>query len=139
MNNDFLAQTPYKKKLCNNFLKGNCPAGSDCTFAHGLRELRSFENQIYKSQLCTAFEQGGICQMGNDCLLAHGETEIRTDDIMPSIAEHHDTLKEPMSSRLVGNTSSKNIPEIKKGTYKVSSLLMFIRKFLHSDCFFFSI
>ena len=71
----------YKTTLCAHHKKGSCELSVNCNFAHGNRELRSFENPLYKAQLCTAYEQGGVCQMGTDCLFAHGEDELRSDDI----------------------------------------------------------
>lgn len=30
----------YKKKLCRNYLNGNCPFGINCLYAHGEKELK---------------------------------------------------------------------------------------------------
>ena len=53
----------YKSELCPTFESSrSCPDGSECAFAHGLKELRSTENPLYKTQICTAYEQEGRCR-----------------------------------------------------------------------------
>lgn len=112
----------YKTTLCMHYMKGKCDLGVNCSLAHGNRELRSFENPLYKAQLCTAYEQGGVCQMGTDCLFAHGEDELRSDDID--------------ISNQAGNANVENIKpntngEDKRGGFK-SALCMHFAK--HGSC-----
>merc|ERR1719414_88143 len=115
----------YKRVLCVHFKKqGSCDMGGNCNFAHGNRELRSFENPLFKAQLCTAFEQGGICQMGTDCMFAHGEEELRSDDIIvPNVVER------PVTS--VSKVLPRSSKPAKDNLYKSTLCIHYSR---HGSC-----
>lgn len=74
-------QARYKVELCRFFAQGACDKGAQCSFAHGLLELRTQSEEQhsgrYKMDLCKYFAQG-ICDMGADCTFAHGIHELRT-------------------------------------------------------------
>lgn len=63
----------HKTSLCRLFAGGECPRGSNCTFAHGQEELRTTQ-EFYKTRLCD-FHLRGHCRHKN-CRHAHGEAEL---------------------------------------------------------------
>eukprot|EP00747_Dinoflagellata_sp_TGD_P092819 gnl/TRDRNA2_/TRDRNA2_165539_c0_seq1.p1 gnl/TRDRNA2_/TRDRNA2_165539_c0~~gnl/TRDRNA2_/TRDRNA2_165539_c0_seq1.p1 ORF type:complete len:277 (+),score=37.39 gnl/TRDRNA2_/TRDRNA2_165539_c0_seq1:96-833(+) len=87
----------YKTQMCKFFKQsGTCDRGSNCTYAHGAHELKSFYlgGQIStsswnkassrsasaasgkKSELCKFFQQTGRCSNGAACKKAHGTREL---------------------------------------------------------------
>lgn len=76
----------YKKtKLCDFWLKGRCPEGDKCSFAHGDEDLGtdrlpdSIVKQKTKSDKpCHEFQQG-VCTRGDDCRFSHVEAEMCAD------------------------------------------------------------
>ncbi|KAF3335697.1 Zinc finger CCCH domain-containing protein 39 [Carex littledalei] len=63
----------FKTKLCNNFTnKGSCGYGDECTFAHGMEDLRSsWEARI---RVCKMHMRSGKCTYGANCSYLHVET-----------------------------------------------------------------
>lgn len=120
----------YKTTLCAHHKKGTCELGVNCNFAHGNRELRSFENPLYKAQLCTAYEQGGVCQMGTDCLFAHGEDELRSDDI-PVISNGNGVSAEHVNGHNGTAVIAVKDAKEKKEVFKSALCIHFAK---HSSC-----
>lgn len=58
------------------FDKGLCKKETNCTFAHGDKELRGLPN-FKKTRLCIPFKNGTCPKASSDCKYAHGEGEIR--------------------------------------------------------------
>ena len=71
----FLEKIKRKKKteLCKNYeLYKDCYYGDNCSFAHGLEELR--DNIIlpsYKTKLCKSFIENKTCNFGTRCSYQH--------------------------------------------------------------------
>lgn len=62
-----------KTQLCEAFAEGKCD-DPNCTFAHGLEELRLSPN--YKNKLCKWYGKGK-CRNGDECGFAHGVDQLR--------------------------------------------------------------
>ena len=88
------ANPKYKTTLCKHFdTPQGCSYGEKCQFAHGNRELRSFNAQMmpsmnnlsksqnsilnYKIVKCKNFEKDGTCKYGQHCTFAHGDKDLR--------------------------------------------------------------
>lgn len=71
----FLEKIKRKKKteLCKNYeFYKDCYYGDNCSFAHGIEELR--ENIIlpsYKTKLCKSFVENNTCNFGVRCSYQH--------------------------------------------------------------------
>jgi len=72
----FLHSQLHKTKFCQYYLKGSCPYGVSCVFAHSCAELQAAPD-LWKTRLCTTYANSGTC---NDpsCSFAHGEDELRS-------------------------------------------------------------
>jgi len=73
--------------------------GDACNFAHEERGLQAKPN-LFRSQLCFAFQRNGVCREGAKCKYAHGTEQLRTYaggeekcDIFNS-AKHSDSTKQ---------------------------------------------
>ena len=71
----FLAKIKRKKKteLCKNYeLYHDCYYKNECSFAHGLEELRENINfPSYKTKLCKSFQENKVCNFGIRCTYRH--------------------------------------------------------------------
>ncbi|XP_072965695.1 zinc finger CCCH domain-containing protein 56-like isoform X2 [Typha angustifolia] len=82
----------FKTKLCQKFISGSCHFGSNCSFAHGDKELRrpppnwqrivaeeqgrsSDQQRMPKGGICRMFYYDGICTYGDKCIYLHVERE----------------------------------------------------------------
>jgi len=71
----FFEKIKRKKKteLCKNYeLYHDCYFKDECSFAHGIEELR--ENIIlpsYKTKLCKSFHENKVCNFGIRCTYSH--------------------------------------------------------------------
>lgn len=65
----------YKTELCESFtLKGSCPYGSKCQFAHGLGELKVKKScKNFRTKPCVNWEKLGYCPYGRRCCFKHGD------------------------------------------------------------------
>ncbi|EJS42725.1 tis11p [Saccharomyces arboricola H-6] len=73
-----LQETPkqlYKTELCESFtLKGTCPYGTKCQFAHGLNELKVKKScKNFRTKPCLNWEKLGYCPYGRRCCFKHGD------------------------------------------------------------------
>lgn len=60
-------QQKFKTEMCKNFqLQGYCRWGSNCSYAHGLDELRAKThlNTNFRSKICKLFHRQGGCPYG---------------------------------------------------------------------------
>jgi CCCH zinc finger protein C3H-4 len=66
----------YKNLLCRYFDSGFCPQGSNCTFAHGLEELRPPRTLTSNDSNipCRTFSAGKTCLYGTNCRFSHSES-----------------------------------------------------------------
>ena len=71
----FFEKIKRKKKteLCNNYeMFHDCYYKNECSFAHGIEELRENFNEIpSKIQKCISFEKKGFCPFGIRCNYIH--------------------------------------------------------------------
>jgi len=73
----------YKSELCKTFeLKGLCPYGNLCRFAHGKDDLipenkEAAFNGKYKIKLCNSFTKNGYCNYGSRCNFKHEKREMK--------------------------------------------------------------
>ena len=68
----------YKTEFCEEYKKGRCNYGDDCSFAHSRQELRSRKDPYgHKTQLCENFSRDGRCSYGKKCNFAHGAEELK--------------------------------------------------------------
>mmetsp|Transcript_26920 Transcript_26920/g.77564 ORF Transcript_26920/g.77564 Transcript_26920/m.77564 type:complete len:491 (-) Transcript_26920:381-1853(-) len=58
--------------MCMPYTEGLCKKGTDCPFAHSLRELQPGG---FKPRLCPSYQQGK-CPRGTVCMFAHGAKEL---------------------------------------------------------------
>ncbi|CAI4047540.1 hypothetical protein SUVZ_12G1860 [Saccharomyces uvarum] len=65
----------YKTELCESFtLKGTCPYGNKCQFAHGLNELKVKKScKNFRTKPCMNWEKLGYCPYGRRCCFKHGD------------------------------------------------------------------
>jgi len=66
-----------KTKMCKFFAAGTCAKGEACGFAHGYTDLQN-RPDLWKTQLCMAFERNGRCFDSANCKYAHGLEELRS-------------------------------------------------------------
>ncbi|CAJ0583081.1 unnamed protein product, partial [Mesorhabditis spiculigera] len=69
-------QAAFKTSLCREFLHGHCSYGQNCTYAHGVQELRDpnerqQKHPKYKSMPCNKFSESGWCRYGTRCQFEH--------------------------------------------------------------------
>lgn len=69
-----------------------CPYGSDCSYAHSIKELQplgwegdtpllsSSVGDVYKTRMCQQSLQGEVCPYGMACLYAHSRKELQTPE-----------------------------------------------------------
>lgn len=73
--NYFFAKIKRKRKteLCKNFeLYNDCFFKDECSFAHGIEELRKFSlNDKYKDIPCFGYVQSSFCPFGLRCNYQH--------------------------------------------------------------------
>ena len=64
----------YKTEMCEPYKKGLCTFGTDCQFAHGIRELRPVKlHNKYKTVKCRNYESKRFCEHGNNCAFIHDD------------------------------------------------------------------
>ena len=71
----------FKTELCCFYTKnGWCRHGNNCSFAHGLRELRCHtEHPNYKTRTCKSFQTKGFCPYGFRCKFIHPVREYTSE------------------------------------------------------------
>ena len=71
----FFEKIKRKKKteLCKNYeLYHDCYFKDECSFAHGIEELReNFIFPSYKTKLCKSFHENKVCNFGIRCTYSH--------------------------------------------------------------------
>lgn len=72
-----------KTKMCKYFLQGSCKRGLECHFAHDLGNIKARPN-LFRTNLCMAFERSGRCKHGDNCKYAHGRDQLQ---VMPLVEE----------------------------------------------------
>jgi len=65
----------HRTRLCTYFLRGDCPYGARCAYAHTSTEIESAPD-FRKTRLCKAFQEGE-CK-NPKCDFAHGLVELRS-------------------------------------------------------------
>eukprot|EP00923_Selenidium_pygospionis_P037947 GHVN01066394.1.p1 GENE.GHVN01066394.1~~GHVN01066394.1.p1 ORF type:complete len:833 (+),score=97.34 GHVN01066394.1:3703-6201(+) len=68
----------YKTTMCAFFAQGKCTRGDSCVYAHADLELRG-KPDLFKTQLCRAWQRKGSCERSTNCNFAHGEQELRSN------------------------------------------------------------
>jgi hypothetical protein len=66
-----------KTKMCQFFVVGTCAKGEACGFAHGYADLQN-RPDLWKTQLCMAFQRNGRCFDSANCKYAHGLEELQS-------------------------------------------------------------
>ena len=68
-----------KTELCKNWeVYHDCFYKNECSFAHGIEELRQNFNSIgYKTRLCKVFNEKSVCNFGQRCNYRHVIKEER--------------------------------------------------------------
>mmetsp|Transcript_130100 Transcript_130100/g.250761 ORF Transcript_130100/g.250761 Transcript_130100/m.250761 type:complete len:358 (-) Transcript_130100:51-1124(-) len=66
-----------KTQLCRFFSNNQCTRGQECSFAHGMEELRTFPN-LTKTALCKAWQSNQCSLTSEQCQFAHGLDELRS-------------------------------------------------------------
>lgn len=77
--NSLIKDSLKKTTMCDFYRQGKCNRGDGCVYAHSETELRP-KPDLYKTQLCRAWQKKGSCERGEKCTFAHGESEIRRTD-----------------------------------------------------------
>lgn len=71
----FFAKIKRKKKteLCKNYeFFHDCYYKDECSFAHGIDELReNINSSSYKTKMCKSFQENGFCNFGIRCSYRH--------------------------------------------------------------------
>lgn len=81
--------------MCEEYEKNNTCTNENCSFAHGIHDLRHTDD-FYKTSLCFNFTKGkfhyikksffsyiciikteGKCENGDKCRYAHGDSELK--------------------------------------------------------------
>lgn len=84
--NGALGSVCMKTRLCCFYIKGSCPRGRKCKFAHGEEELQSAPD-LTRTKMCPAMLRSGVCRRGTSCRFAHTESELRPiEEVMPEPA-----------------------------------------------------
>ena len=66
-------KTKKKTELCKNYeLYHDCYYKDECSFAHGVDELReNINSSSYKTKMCKSFEKNFVCNFGIRCSYRH--------------------------------------------------------------------
>jgi hypothetical protein len=66
-------RTKKKTELCKNWeLYNDCYFKDECSFAHGIEELRTSNNLCgYKTKICKSFTEKSYCSFGQRCTYKH--------------------------------------------------------------------
>ena len=73
------ANQQRKTALCKYFLKGVCRNGGECSYAHGIDDLKEKPN-LHKTSWCTEYLRTGRCpalDRGVECNFCHEQAEFR--------------------------------------------------------------
>mmetsp|Transcript_10658 Transcript_10658/g.24312 ORF Transcript_10658/g.24312 Transcript_10658/m.24312 type:complete len:490 (-) Transcript_10658:177-1646(-) len=133
----------FKTVICKFWENNMCAKGANCTFAHGLEELRRYTNaaslnnglmassplkmERFKTKLCLFHMQGRCCK-GPSCPYAHGLQELRPfssaspnqlDCFPPSMLTPEMLMN---NSMFAGNQMKPNIPFGNGGNMQEQSL-----------------
>lgn len=96
----------FKTAICINFkMKGICPYGDLCQFAHGIEELRLRDPNKYKTKHCPNYWIAGYCPYGPRCIFIHQEKENRKSGEASSIAKKR--APSPSHKPMKSNSESK--------------------------------
>jgi len=87
----------HKTELCRHFARGHCQLGPDCSFAHGLHELRAPGGEpppapaapppppsVPAGEVCRDFARGR-CSFGADCRFAHVDLTAAAESSEPAL------------------------------------------------------
>lgn len=69
-------KTFHKTKLCKFYAQGKCFKGAACGYAHQQADLQP-QPDLYRTQICVAFDRWGSCKLGESCPYAHGAEQLR--------------------------------------------------------------
>uniref|UniRef100_M1E095 Zinc finger (CCCH-type) family protein n=1 Tax=Solanum tuberosum TaxID=4113 RepID=M1E095_SOLTU len=116
----------YKTRMCANFLKETCKNGENCTFAHGVedlrvpppnwqdlvrvkdRELNEDKEKMNRIKICKIFYEGEECPYGHKCKFHH-ERPPKFKTNMPK-----DKESSAISIETTGNISDPRMIETSK-------------------------
>ncbi|KAH0709241.1 hypothetical protein KY284_010668 [Solanum tuberosum] len=116
----------YKTHMCANFLKETCKNGENCTFAHGVedlrvpppnwqdlvrlkdRELNEDKEKMNRMKICKIFYDGDECPYGHKCKFHH-ERPPKFKTNMPK-----DRESSAISIETTGNISDPRMIETSK-------------------------
>lgn len=71
-----------KTRLCKFFAVGRCLKGKDCSFAHGVAEIKPLPD-FYRTRLCPQLLRTGSCSNGEACGYAHTDVDLRMSQLQP--------------------------------------------------------
>ena len=103
-----------KCRWCPNLVQeGACAQMESCCYAHSEAELQS-NSVLYKSVLCSIFDETGACEKGKFCLSAHGRHELRQSPPMNQSGNNNSksSLNPPGKSD-VANDAHSSISHLK--------------------------
>lgn len=85
----------FKTRLCNNFTnKGSCGYGDECTFAHGMEDLRNSKTWEGRIRVCKMHMRSGKCTYGANCSYLHVQTAgDQGSSCVTAAAADHDKIK----------------------------------------------
>mmetsp|Transcript_1199 Transcript_1199/g.1866 ORF Transcript_1199/g.1866 Transcript_1199/m.1866 type:complete len:633 (+) Transcript_1199:29-1927(+) len=66
----------FRTRPCKFYIKGKCKRGQQCTFVHVKKEPPP---ELFRTRMCTAFQQTGFCENGDACAFAHTQSELRSN------------------------------------------------------------
>eukprot|EP00933_Yihiella_yeosuensis_P027567 TRINITY_DN2146_c0_g1_i1.p1 TRINITY_DN2146_c0_g1~~TRINITY_DN2146_c0_g1_i1.p1 ORF type:complete len:287 (-),score=44.57 TRINITY_DN2146_c0_g1_i1:455-1315(-) len=112
-NEDF-PEDQYKTVKCKFFELGMCKRGEECTYAHGLSEIRSKPNYTH-TRPCFEFILKGKCANGNQCGFAHFPEQLHKSEsdalYDPPMLMSRTSTKGSASSSSISTTCSIPLPE----------------------------
>lgn len=107
-----------KTELCKNYeLYHDCFYKNECSFAHGIDELRQSEAlPKYKTKVCKMFNEKAVCNFGMRCNYRHVICDVMIYSYSYLIKELSEAMKEDMEKK--ENVNEKILKIYKNVIYK---------------------
>ena len=107
----------YKTEICKNWqVTGRCEYEAQCSFAHGLHELKQKRDihKNYKTKQCKRFHKERFCPYGTRCQFLHDElhTEAERDSTLLLSAKQVKVVKAKLKNKKPQKMVAAPVPAI---------------------------